>query len=62
MDLMGVTQQLIAQTYDPMTWLLIAGAIYGVLTSIIVLLDDEDKPRPVRMAAEAANPVPENDA
>ncbi len=27
-----------------------------------VLLDDEDKPRPVRMAAEAANPVPENDA
>ena len=27
-----------------------------------VLLDDDDKPRPVRMAAEAANPVPENDA
>ena len=27
-----------------------------------VLLDDEDKPRPVRMAGEAANPVPENDA
>ncbi|MCA0977524.1 acyl-CoA thioesterase [Qipengyuania flava] len=27
-----------------------------------VLLDDDDKPRPVRMSAEAANPVPENDA
>ena len=27
-----------------------------------VLLDDDDKPRPVRMAAEAANPLPENDA
>ena len=27
-----------------------------------VLLDDDDKPRPVRMAAEAANPLPGNDA
>ena len=27
-----------------------------------VLLDDDDKPRPVRMAAEVANPLPENDA
>jgi len=26
-----------------------------------VLLDEDDKPRPVRMAAEAAQPVPSND-
>lgn len=38
LDLMGVTQQIIAQTYNTVEWYLIAGAIYLSLNAFITLL------------------------
>lgn len=37
LDLMGITRQLIAQTYQPMEGLLVAGVIYLMITIVIVM-------------------------
>lgn len=38
LDIMGVTQALIAQTYQPIEWYVIAGMIYLILNTVIMTL------------------------